>query len=74
MCTFLNFSFVLKAFVDIVDAWGWKAYTIIYERNDGLLRLQELLKATRRAEYPTTVRQLPDTNDYRFCIKLNVMK
>lgn len=55
-----------KAYVDIVDTWGWKSYTIIYETNDGLLRLQELLKAQRRSKHPTTVRQLPDTNDYRY--------
>lgn len=55
-----------QAYVDIVDAWGWKSYTIIYETNDGLLRLQELLKAQRRSEHPTTIRQLPDTNDYRY--------
>lgn len=55
-----------KAYVDIVETWGWKSYTIIYETNDGLLRLQELLKANRRSKHPTTVRQLPDTNDYRY--------
>lgn len=59
-------SFVSQAYVDIVEAWGWKTFTIIYETNDGLLRLQELLKAHRRTEFPTTVRQLPDTNDYRY--------
>lgn len=69
--TILMCDLVRKAYVDIVDTWGWKHYTIIYESNDGLLRLQELLKAHRRAEYPTTIRQLPDTNDYRYYIHSN---
>lgn len=59
----------MKAYVDIVESWGWKSFTIIYETNDGLLRLQELLKANRRSKHPTTVRQLPDTNDYRPLLK-----
>lgn len=63
--------FNFQAYVDIVDAWGWKSYTIIYETNEGLLRLQGLLKAQRRSEFPTTVRQLPETNDYRYSMKFS---
>ncbi|XP_031625101.1 glutamate receptor ionotropic, kainate 2 [Contarinia nasturtii] len=62
-------SVLSRALYDIVEFWGWKHFTIIYESNDSLLRLQELLKAQRRTEYPTTIRQLPDTNDYRPLLK-----
>lgn len=55
-----------QAYVDIVKSWGWKSFTIIYETNEGLVRLQELLKAHGPSEFPITVRQLPDTNDYRW--------
>ncbi|XP_039289562.1 glutamate receptor ionotropic, kainate 2 isoform X1 [Nilaparvata lugens] len=58
-----------KAYVDLVQAWGWKSFTIIYENNEGLVRLQELLKAHGPSEYPITVRQLGEGSDYRPLLK-----
>ncbi|XP_050309100.1 glutamate receptor ionotropic, kainate 2 isoform X3 [Anthonomus grandis grandis] len=58
-----------RAYVDIVKAWGWKSFTIIYENNEGLVRLQELLKAHGPYEFPITVRQLGEVNDYRPLLK-----
>ncbi|OAD62636.1 Glutamate receptor, ionotropic kainate 2 [Eufriesea mexicana] len=54
-----------KAYVDLVKAWGWKSFTIIYENNEGLVRLQELLKAHGPSEFPITVRQLSEGAEYR---------
>lgn len=56
---------VFQAYVDLVRAWGWKSFTIVYENSDGLVRLQELLKAHGPSELPVAVRQLPDSYDYR---------
>ncbi|XP_045476404.1 glutamate receptor ionotropic, kainate 2 [Harmonia axyridis] len=58
-----------KAYVDLVKAWGWKSFTIIYENNEGLVRLQELLKAHGPYEFPITVRQLNGGSDYRPLLK-----
>ncbi|CAG5028264.1 unnamed protein product [Parnassius apollo] len=58
-----------RAYVDLVRAWGWKSFTIIYENSDGLVRLQELLKAHGPSELPVAVRQLPDSHDYRPLLK-----
>ncbi|XP_076267894.1 kainate-type ionotropic glutamate receptor subunit 1D [Rhynchophorus ferrugineus] len=58
-----------KAYVDLVKAWGWKSFTIIYENNEGLVRLQELLKAHGPYEFPITVRQLGEGADYRPLLK-----
>lgn len=55
-----------QAYVDIVRHWGWKTFTIIYENNDGIVRLQELLKAHGMTPFPITVRQLSDSGDYRW--------
>lgn len=55
-----------QAYVDLVRAWGWRSFTIIYETNEGLVRLQELLKAHGPSEFPIAVRQLPDDGDYRY--------
>ncbi|XP_063363016.1 glutamate receptor ionotropic, kainate 2 isoform X1 [Cydia amplana] len=58
-----------RAYVDLVRAWGWKSFTIVYENSDGLVRLQELLKAHGPLELPVAVRQLPDSHDYRPLLK-----
>ncbi|GLV43976.1 Kainate-type ionotropic glutamate receptor subunit 1D [Carabus blaptoides fortunei] len=58
-----------KAYVDLVKAWGWKSFTIIYENNEGLVRLQELLKAHGPYEHPIAVRQLGEGSDYRPLLK-----
>ncbi|XP_026318745.1 glutamate receptor ionotropic, kainate 2 isoform X2 [Hyposmocoma kahamanoa] len=58
-----------RAYVDLVRAWGWKSFTIVYENSDGLVRLQELLKAHGPTELPVSVRQLPDSHDYRPLLK-----
>ncbi|XP_047363584.1 glutamate receptor ionotropic, kainate 2 isoform X12 [Vespa velutina] len=57
------------AYVDLVKAWGWKSFTIIYENNEGLVRLQELLKAHGPSEFPITVRQLSEGSEYRPLLK-----
>ncbi|XP_021195638.3 glutamate receptor ionotropic, kainate 2 isoform X2 [Helicoverpa armigera] len=58
-----------RAYVDLVRAWGWRSFTIVYENSDGLVRLQELLKAHGPSELPVAVRQLPDSHDYRPLLK-----
>ncbi|XP_013138164.1 PREDICTED: glutamate receptor ionotropic, kainate 2 isoform X2 [Papilio polytes] len=58
-----------RAYVDLVRAWGWKSFTIVYENSDGLVRLQELLKAHGPTELPVAVRQLPESHDYRPLLK-----
>lgn len=57
-----------QAYLDLVKKWGWKSFTIIYESNEGLVRLQELLKARNAAlsAYPITIRQLGSGRDHRW--------
>jgi glutamate receptor, ionotropic, invertebrate len=56
--------------VDLVKAWGWKTFTIVYETDEGLVRIQELLKAHGPTEFPIAVRQLSEGNDYRYASHL----
>ncbi|XP_060086379.1 glutamate receptor ionotropic, kainate 2-like [Ylistrum balloti] len=45
-----------KAYKALVEYWGWTAFTVLYEDNEGLVRLQEVLKANK--EMRITVRKL----------------
>ncbi|XP_071449244.1 glutamate receptor ionotropic, kainate 2-like isoform X2 [Hetaerina americana] len=58
-----------RALKDLLKAMQWKSFTIIYENNEGLVRLQEVLKAHGPSEYPITVRQLGEGHDHRPLLK-----
>lgn len=57
-----------SVFVDIIRAWNWKGFTILYETASWLPRVSEILKLYDSKGYTITVRRLnigkPD-NDYR---------
>ena len=58
----------LQAFADLVIALEWKSYLILYEDNDGLIRLQDVLKMSpKRSDVKIKVRQLQPGpgGDYR---------
>nr|XP_022293547.1 glutamate receptor ionotropic, kainate 2-like [Crassostrea virginica]XP_022293548.1 glutamate receptor ionotropic, kainate 2-like [Crassostrea virginica] len=48
------------AFRNLIDYWKWTQFTVIYEDNDGLIRLQEVLKASNLPETKVTVRKIND--------------
>lgn len=54
-----------QAYVDTVMGWSWKSFTILYEDEDGLIRLQDLLQLSTTPGYKVIVRQLPAYEDYR---------
>ena len=47
-----------QAFSDLIKSFGWKSFTILYQDNRGLVRLQELLKAPTQSDIKIVVRQL----------------
>ncbi|KAI9550316.1 hypothetical protein GHT06_007599 [Daphnia sinensis] len=60
---------VSRAYADVIKGWKWKTFTVLYEDEDGLIRLQELLQLSTNPGYKITVRQLPDSDDYRPLLK-----
>lgn len=58
-------SYFFQAYVQLIERFRWKSYTILYEDNQGLVRLQELLKSPTQSEVRIIVRQLPADDDYR---------
>jgi hypothetical protein len=60
---------ISKAYVQLIERFGWKSYTILYEDNQGLVRLQELLKSPTQSDVRIQVRQLPIDDDFRPLLK-----
>lgn len=54
-----------KVYADLLSEMHWKSFTILYENDDGLVKLQEVLKASGKGDMPVTVRQLGEGPDYR---------
>ena len=60
-----------KAFADFVRDVGWKSFIVLYETEDGLVKIQELLKLPKTfADIQIKMLQLtPGTTDYRPLLK-----
>ncbi|CAL4122174.1 unnamed protein product, partial [Meganyctiphanes norvegica] len=51
-------SSMSMAYLDLVRMFQWKSFCILYEDNEGLVRLQELLKTPAPNEFKISIRQL----------------
>lgn len=49
----------------LVRHMNWRSYSILYENEDSLIRLQEVLKITQMDSIPVLVKQLGPGNDHR---------
>lgn len=58
-----------KAFDALVHHWKWEQFAILYENDDGLVKLTDLFKKPVKTPYGITVRQLPLGSDYRHVLK-----
>lgn len=57
-----------KAYLDLIRDWKWRSFTLVYEDNQGLVRLQELLKAELN-DVKMYVRRLEANSDHRPLLK-----
>ncbi|XP_001655464.2 glutamate receptor ionotropic, kainate 2 [Aedes aegypti] len=58
-----------RALRDLIVDYSWKSFTIIYDSDDGLMRLKDILQIHGPADTPITVRQIDDDPDYRPLLK-----
>lgn len=67
--TILNFypdtDLLAQGIATILKHLQWKNYVILYQSNEGLLRLQEVLKRFKATDTPITLRELDPNRDYR---------
>lgn len=72
---FPHYEVLGNAYVDIIKYWEWKAFTVIYDDNDGVLRLQEVLKFSKGLNVKVTVRKLdPDPQNWVYMFKEMIEK
>lgn len=57
------------AVVDLVDDYDWNAFTIIYDDDDALIRLKDVLGKHGPDDNPIVVRQLEEGDDQRPLLK-----
>ncbi|CAG9769593.1 unnamed protein product [Ceutorhynchus assimilis] len=60
-----------KAYWEIIQEWKWKAFTVLYEDDESLLRLSELILLAKEKGIVVTVEQLDreGTGNYRETLK-----
>ena len=65
-----------KAYADLIQALGWKSLAILFQTEDSLVKLQEVLKLPQTFEdVKITLRQLDlTTDDYRPLLKVRNIK
>jgi len=51
--------------MELVNALGWRKFTVLYEDGPGLVRLSTLLKMFDKKDKPVTVRQLDPQKNHR---------
>lgn len=58
-----------RALGEIIVDYDWKAFTIILDDRESLIRLHDVLQIHGPEDHPVTVRQLPEDDDYRPLLK-----
>mgnify|MGYP002717126824 FL=1 len=54
-----------RAYVDIVKAWNWNQFAIVYEDNEGLIRLQDFFKEAESLNWRIKLHQFKPGKPYR---------
>ncbi|XP_049845508.1 glutamate receptor ionotropic, kainate 2-like [Schistocerca gregaria] len=62
-------QFISQALADVVRALGWRSYALLYEGDDALRRLRDLLQSRERGQPPLALRQLSPDGDHRPLLK-----
>jgi len=62
-------SSLSRAYADVVFSYNWKSFTLVYEDEESLIRLQDLMHVSTMPGYKVTFRVLPRNDDYRPLLK-----
>lgn len=68
-----HWEVLARAYLDLIQAWEWTSFTILYETTEGLYRMRELVKLYNSTGPTVVIRQLDNTNsgNYRYLSQPN---
>ena len=52
-----------QAYKSLVQSYGWKSFTLLYQDNHGLMRLQELVTSSTQADVKIEIKRLNFNNN-----------
>ncbi|UXI16918.1 hypothetical protein NH340_JMT02861 [Sarcoptes scabiei] len=58
-------SVLSSAYVDLVKAWRWDSFAIVYENNEGIIRLQNFFKEAQKFNWKIKLYQFEPNKPYR---------
>lgn len=58
-----------KALYDIIYNYGWSGFTVLYENNDGLIRLHDVLQIHEPKSKAVVIRRIPSNFQYKEFLK-----
>lgn len=58
-------SVLSNAYVDLVKSWEWKSFAIVYENNEGVIRLQNFFKEAEACNWKIQLHQFDPDKPYR---------
>lgn len=54
-----------RAFIELINAWDWKTFSILYEENEGIMRMQDVLNEAVEENWKISVYQFTPGKPYR---------
>ncbi|XP_054706414.1 glutamate receptor ionotropic, kainate 2-like [Uloborus diversus] len=58
-------SLLSRAYLDVVRKWGWTKFNILYEENEGIVRLQDFLKEASERDWDIRIHQFREGMPFR---------
>lgn len=67
-----DYNTLTLAYLDLVEAWQWKSFTILYEDNPSLIRMSGLMTTAKSRGVVVSIKQIDETGEgnYRNTLKL----
>lgn len=54
-----------RAYIDLIKSWGWKQFAILYEENEGVMRLQDVFREAQLNDWKVSLYQFTPKKPYR---------
>ena len=56
-------TYFSQAYLSLIESYGWKTFTILYQDSEGLVRMQELLETPTQSDIKIVLKKLNFQNN-----------